>query len=419
MVHSGLRKNGKLDLFHPLVFPLAYVGVSFILPAWRMIVEGKSYLIFDFWDLSPKTAWLLAIAVGGYCAGSVLVMIPRSQRSDLAVSAPVRAFSYVRLLWTARIAFLVPLLLSLDNVRTGLASRGLDQTSFGLFDSVRALALLVTPVCVILMAMARSGLGPEGRLPLFKSDAFLVALFIVASGAAGNRGGIIPTILALGYVATRRKSRFFAAVGMSAVMFVSMAWVSHFRSSSSNVTLDTALTDLSVATYSTGVTANFVDQSGSPVWGLTYLDALLRQIPAPLINTLIGPPVSTGSYRFRQMIGFSDPNQGFGYSIPAEGYLNFGAAGIFLSCLFVGAMFAIAYRMRGWPIVRLSNASYVLLLCNLPVALRSDALGSIKGFLYPVILFGLALFIARSPVKGMSGSRRRMRHPGAALSTHR
>ena len=61
--------------------------------------------------------------------------------------------------------------------------------------------------------------------------------------------------------------------------------------------------------------------------------AFERQLPSPIAIPLFGPPDDTAARRFRALVGFNNPNQGIGYSIPAEGYLNFGRFGVFGICL--------------------------------------------------------------------------------------
>jgi hypothetical protein len=131
--------------------------------------------------------------------------------------------------------------------------------------------------------------------------------------------------------------------------------------------------------------------------GSTYLEALKRQLPGPIANGLFGPPTDTGAYQFRVIEGYYNPNQGYSFALPAEGYLNFGVVGVALAGMVLGLSLGLSWnRTRGVP-QRARQIVYPVILVALPVGLRSDALTQIKLVLAPVVIVAIVLAICRLP----------------------
>ena len=115
----------------------------------------------------------------------------------------------------------------------------------------------------------------------------------------------------------------------------------------------------------------------------------------------MGTSENTGSMVFRdQILHMTDPNSGYGFSAPAEAYLNFGAAGVLVLGLAIGWLLGWAYSRQSWPSLRTASFVYVCLVAPLPFAYRSDALGAVKGSLYPILLLALSLLVARRLARG-------------------
>jgi hypothetical protein len=105
--------------------------------------------------------------------------------------------------------------------------------------------------------------------------------------------------------------------------------------------------------------------------------------------------------RVRNIIGFSDPNQGFAESLPSEAYLNFGLAGCVGAGLFLGALMGWAWRKHQATAARARDLLYPVLLAGLIGGFRSDAWAQIKEVLYPMLIVWVLMGLYRgSPTIG-------------------
>jgi hypothetical protein len=130
--------------------------------------------------------------------------------------------------------------------------------------------------------------------------------------------------------------------------------------------------------------------------GSTYVAALQRQLPGPIALEILGPPTDTASFELRQMLGFYDPDAGFGFSLPAEGFLNFGLVGVVGACVVTGLLLGGSYARRpaGLP-DRALHVLYPLIVASLPLSLRADAVQQIKTVLYPMVFAAVVFALAR------------------------
>ncbi|MCL3862916.1 O-antigen polysaccharide polymerase Wzy [Actinotalea sp. K2] len=393
----GMRRSradkGYLDAFDPLLFPNAYIAMSFLTPAWAIFVNGSSFLGFGAARMSNLTPLLMSLAVVGTTLGLGMRFTPR--RDEQAIPHDRRT-----LLTAARILMLLPLAVSARDVATGaLLVRGAGQTTYGTAETLESLTAILTPIAVLIVLSSHRAKRPTGLMTVYDWG---VALGVVAlMGLSGERGTALMVLLAVFYAATRARIRLRRiAIGFGAMLAFAvgvLAYRDAARSVSTTASaLSTVLTDWSVATYTTGATALEVPSTVVHASGSTYVSGLLRQLPSPVANRLFGPPYDTGTYAFRDLIGFTNPNQGLAFSVPAEGYLNFGAIGLFVACFVFGLFGAWAHARTGWPIVRTRAVLYPLFVIVLPVAIRSDALGTIKSLLIPSILATILFAYART-----------------------
>jgi hypothetical protein len=115
-----------------------------------------------------------------------------------------------------------------------------------------------------------------------------------------------------------------------------------------------------------------------------------------IADPILGPPYDTGSYVFRTLSGLANQNMGYGFAIPAEGYLNFGAVGAFLLPMVAGAVLAWLYSHFSPDGTRAINLVYAVAVGTLLFAWRSDVLGAVKGVLYPAIIIWAVIVFALS-----------------------
>jgi hypothetical protein len=402
-VRRSRRLLGYVDPLHPLLLPVAYLGFSFLAPAWAYTVDRKTLLSFHPSMLADNTALLMSTATVAVILGLSIRFKPPVANTD---RTPVNLRTQRQL---SRLLLLVPLAFNLYGVASGsVLTRGLGQTTRGGAASLAVLTTLLIPAGLLLLLGAT-----QRRTLLGAGDWFLVIALAASSALTGDRSDGVTLLLCLLYAYTRRNYNrvLMVAAGVAVVAFVLL--IGSYRALASGVVvnpnantarLDTVLADLSVATYTTGITAENVPRLMEYKDGDTYLDALVRQLPGDLANRMVGPPDATGTAIFRDIIGFNNANQGFGYSLPAEGYLNFGMLGLFLACFLWGLFAAWAYARRAWPGDRVGAYLYPLLLVTMPITVRSDALGMTKGVLYAAIVTSGVLMLSRTsqPRKAVS-----------------
>jgi hypothetical protein len=117
--------------------------------------------------------------------------------------------------------------------------------------------------------------------------------------------------------------------------------------------------------------------------GSTYMAALFRQLPGPVQVALFGPPRTTGSYVYRDLIDFHDPNGRSAFSLPSESYLNYGLAGSFIVALIVGSLFGWAYRRAAAVPSKALHVLSPILVATLPLSLRGMLSCRSSSVLYP------------------------------------
>jgi hypothetical protein len=304
-----------------------------------------------------------------------------------------------RLLTAGRLLMLIPLAISFERAATGTVHhRGLNHLAVTPTDALSAL-LDPTEIAATVLILAAHRMARTPRL-MARLDWVLIGGLIVLIALRGSRGNAIALLLVLTLAHAQRRGKLLA-VGVGAiVMAVLGVVVLQYRAAAigqqtTASAADILIGDMAVAGFSTGATAAVVPHDVGYAHGATLVASLERQLPSPIAIPLFGPPNDTAARRFRDLVGFNNPNQGIGYSIPAEGYLNFGRFGVFGICLALGLLFAWGYARVDLTSARTTRLLYPVLVAVLPFGLRSDSLGLTKSVLYAAILIQFALIAAR------------------------
>jgi oligosaccharide repeat unit polymerase len=294
-------------------------------------------------------------------------------------------------------------------LQRGLAY-GQNQTTY---DSRQLLATVAAGFFVAGLVAALAGNLSTTAKPFASTDITLIAaVSLVGLIGLGSRdeaiGAAIVVLLAYARQGTIRPWSLGAAmVSMAALsnvignIRVHGPAVGEQRSFVSRVLLDTSSPYL--------ITDNLIQlvPSTHPYsGGATYLQALSMMLPGPISRALHSGELGTGSYVYRDIIGFHNPNNGFGFSFTSEAYLNFGYIGIMALSIIVGAIVAYSYRIwrdRFEP-SRASSFSYPIIVSAIPLCLRSDALGTLKLTLYPLIVLWLLMVVARTQRSNAKGT---------------
>lgn len=464
LVLMGARRSqallGRLDFFHPLVFPLIYVAVSFLAPVWATFVSGYAVgsLSRDN-SVAANTPFLLCLGVAGFAAGAAMHFpVPRgpaghrmdrvaysqfdrkrgarkstnrvrrrgsegSEASvcDTSVNLPRdgdrvgptrnRVLGGTMLICGRLLIFGTLTIVFYQLARGGVLARGLNQTEYDLNDTFAVLTKLLPLTALVLICSGSALLGHAKVLTRF--DLVLLGLVVAGIGVRGTRNTEVAVILMLLFIYTRRVATVrwrVVVLGLMAAVAL-MLVVLRYRNSALGIQSDRAwwaglLGDLAPAAFSVGVVASLVPSSVPYAYGSTVLAAVVRQLPGPLAVAVFGDPTNTGARIFRDMVGANNDNAGVGFSIPAEGYLNFGVAGLVAFCFLMGLGLSWSYSRVDLGSGKVTRMVYPILIGVLPMALRSDLLGAMKLALYPALLMLAVVLLGRSlnpAVRAMSG----------------
>ena len=386
---ARLRRNQRVDLFHPLIFPTAYVAIATLGPA--LWIYGKrsnlGYITSD--QLSERTALLLALAVIGFVIGAA---VPFERRAQV-----VSAIDRATLTQIGRVLLLFPLTMALiDLSQNTVLTRGQNQAEITAADSLGSGALIVAPAAVLLIL---SGRMRKPRL-IGAVDWALIGTTVIVSGLNGRRAGAIAIMLVvIMFVAARGFAGIRLALGLGTVVVFTNTILEYRTTAVGEVVelsfVESALRDLGSVAFTTGLTDRL---QTSHLYGATLIDSLIRQLPSPIAIPLFGPPTGTGNVRFRDLAG-SNSDNGYGFSVPAEGVMNFGILGAFILPFVVGLTLAWLYARSDLTGARPIGWVYSIAVAALPFSWRSDMLGTVKGLLYPFILFTLAVILSRTVYK--------------------
>ena len=384
--------EGRFQIFHPAAIPSLYVGFSLLAPLWYTSVTGTSVGSLARGEaISPRTQQLLVLAVASFFAGALIKTKADKARLP-AVSSELTLVQLARVLLILGILLLIPSVLGGD-----VRSRGVDQLNYGIQNSVTSLVFILTMVGQMLLHATRARLGRR----MTAVDFTLIIAAAALSGLTGRRSQVIAMVLLFLFFHWRRSGRVWGVtLGVFFAGAISLTILA-YRSAGSSAAkspIEALLGDMAVGAFTTGATVERVPYAWPYEQGSTLVAALIRQLPSPLANRFIGPPDDTGALVFRRLLGFSDSNQGFGFSLPAEGYLNFGVPGIVIVMFALGALTSFLYHRFDIDTMSAVTLSYPIVVAELPYLLRSDFLGAGKLILYQTVLIalvtGIAAFVA-------------------------
>jgi oligosaccharide repeat unit polymerase len=391
------------DWFHPVAFPLGYITFALAAPLLYLVLAGEPLQVIPALVDATVVA-LFAVTIIGLAGGI---------GAGLAVWRPIKgkpaqALDHRRLRAIGRLLVVAALFPRGYLVVSHLGEPyGAGSVSFGAEHSLDTLAVFMLFAGVVLIVVANVQLRGRIATPL---DLALFGSFAGLTLYYGGRGELIPPVVFAiwaQHTYVRRLRLRVVAAGVLAIVLVFQA-VGGTRIGNSAYegprhVLERTLVAVGTPTYDSSETVLHVPDERGFEYGSTYGAALLRQLPGPIAVRLFGDPDDTGAYVFRRVIHFDDPNSGFGFSLPAEGYLNFGVPGALVAAFLLGLLLAYAYRRQANPATRPIHLLYPVVLAALPLALRSDALGQLKWVLYPMVIVAAAYWV--SGARGRSSDR--------------
>ncbi|MEQ4302991.1 O-antigen polysaccharide polymerase Wzy [Plantactinospora sp. B6F1] len=379
------RLAGHVDPFHPLLFPSIYVAVACLAPPLWLSLSDIDLGYLESSLIAPESPQLMALAVLGFTLGAAIPFARRVALADDAIDP--------RLLERAgMVIILVPLGFAAHNyLNKAVLTRGIGQDTVTLMDSISVVNVILGLTAVILILVARF---QQGKSVLSVSEGSLVAALVALSGLNGQRHSALAILIAVLVFMTRRRGASIRAVlGLSAILIFAYVVVLYRVTvilGPRPVPVTSAFVqDLGSVTFTTGITATLM--SGGPYLdGATIFAGLIRQLPGPVANSIFGPPVDTGAFQFRLRSGLTSDSTGYGFSLPAEGVINFGTVGAFIVPFVAGVLIAWIYARFSPLGGRSINVLYAVVASTLPYGFRSDTLGAVKGVLYPGVLLGCA-----------------------------
>lgn len=400
------RNAGRFDLFHPLLFPSLYVAVACLAPALWLYGAGRELGYISPRLMATNTPILMALAAAGFTLGC-MVKVKSTGSSGKPIDPRVLGMA-------GRLLLAVPLLLAARDLAAGIVtSRGQGQSSFNFIDVLNAAGMIAAPAGVAMILASRHQL--ERRL-LSLFDGAMILTLIVLLGLNGRRGAAVGVMVVLLFFATRRRGMNVRAILGFVAMAVFAYAVVVFRTTATGgrTTLSTVgvlLRDLGSVAFTTGATALALEP-GQALHGSSILAGLLRQLPSPVANSILGTPDDTGAYVFRSMTGLGNNSTGYGFSIPAEGVLNFGTVGAFAVPFVAGLLLTWMYARFDALGSRALALIYPVAVGTIPFAWRSDTLGAVKGVFYPALILFMTIVFARTAATANARfGRHRVRDP--------
>lgn len=406
-------KGRHAGWFHPLSLPFAAVTVMALgAPLWVSFTHQATGLLYDPGYVSAGTPSLavavsvtaseaLTLVLAGYLAGAGTALALSRAVTPTAVGQRRPMFRYedmrragLMLMAGGAASQLVVVVL-----RKG-ATYGANQTTYGLptiLGSGAATALMAGLI-IVTLATSHTARPRSLRNLLRGSEWAALSLYYLAGALGGGRAGLIAPAVYLAWVYSTqvRVVAFRWIVAGVLLALIGGTVISNYRQNdtllprSPAAILQNAAGGASSSAWLTQQTVLYVPSAEGFLHGSTYLAAAEGQLPGPL-SQVVGAPTRTASAVFRDLIGFSSPNQGFAESLPSEAYLNFGLAGCLGAGLFLGALMGWAWRKCRETAIGPRDLLYPLLIAGLVYGFRSDALTQIKEVLYPMLTMWVML----------------------------
>jgi hypothetical protein len=387
------------DLSHPFGFPFAYISLTLCLPILYILVTRLPIGGVGPADVTLIVVEVFLATIVGFAAGVAVGLVLTSRKTE-PVADSARVDFRRALVWGRRIevlavacqAFLFP----------GLISHAYGFGSLGYGPKIWLGTISSGLIFIGVAVTAVANLQLTGS-PLNRTDIRLFVAFAVLTLVAGARGELIAPALFLAWMRHTyvKPVKFWKGLAGGMVMVLLFAAVSANRVhaalpfNSRDAFVERTLGAVSTPLWLTTVEVQHVPSDYPFTRGSTYVAAIGRQLPGPVARAILGPPTNTGSQVFRKIIGFNDPNAGFSFSLPSEGYLNFGIAGALAAAILVGLFFGYAYKRVSPRPSKPVHLLYPVLFATLPLNLRSDAVLQIKSVLYTMIGITLVFAFAR------------------------
>lgn len=425
-VVSAVRgARSHLGIFRPTAIPLLYLCLVFLGPPMFMWATGSPIGSVQTSTITTATVSIAGLFLLGYVCGAVLFRRAPSIGDFLAHSwsdFESRTSRFVvtagRFMLAASLAAKVYQVATTGSIADG--AYGANQLDYSLGTTVAVVGEGLVAAGALLVMYGNTvsrGYPVRGLDTLLLGAILAISMFLL-----GSRGEAIAPIVMFAWFHVRsgRRVRILPALVVIVAVIAVFELVSNLRAAGPAVTpispLENMLFQVSSPTLLSYNVSMLVPESSPFTQGSTYIASLGALLPGALTRAVFGDVSGTGALYYRELIHFDNPNQGWGFAYPTEAYLNFGFFGVFVMALLLGAFLSVAFRKavtitpadRLWPVV------YPLVISYIPYGIRSDALAQMKSVLYPLIMMGFVLIVARTYGRmkspSISAESRRPRH---------
>lgn len=389
------------DWFRPEVLPYLYTVLVLVCPLLFVTLLGSLGLL-DASELQPTTivaaGAFVAFLIAGILIGRIAAPGP-SPRTDDSREAIHVDWRFVRN--TGVTVLVANVILRLPHLGAGFTNYGFGQTAYDGGANLTSVLNGSIFIGIALVTVANAQLRARTLRP---PDVLVVGALAATVLAAGSRSPLIAPIVFLAFAQHTwvRPLRGIVAGGLLVAIVVLFQFVGQARGqhvpqqgTEISVTAAGALRPLSSPLWITNELVMHMPGRLSPVGGATYLASARRLLPGFINARILGAPRDTAAYRYRELIGFRNPNSGFGFSMLSEAYLNFGLIGCAIVPFLFGVLISKAWRWQRSVPTHSLHLLYPVLIASLPYGFRSDSLTHLKLIIYPVIGLSMALGIAR------------------------
>lgn len=399
-LRSVALRRPDAEWFHPAGFPLLYCALVLLAPALFIRTTGAHLGLVDKTMVSSQVITILLSCLAGIGVGTA---------GGLLLGRAKRDRSRHHLIDHRKLHRLGVGFLCLVAVAEALLFRmtrgqvyGAEQLTYGLKSIISSFVFVGLMSGTVVTVLANVGLG-HGVLR--RGDALVVAVAMGMALATGARAPVIgPSLFVLWAYHTHVRRLTAARVLVAGIVLLfAIQFVGAVRGpgagsalpNSTAVLIDRTLGQLASPIYVTHQVVALVPSAVAFTSGSTYVAALQRQLPGPVSLAVFGDPTDAGAYAFRRVTNYYDDSNGFAFSLPSEGYLNFGMAGVWMSAIAVGLLLGASYRRTQQLYWKASHCLYPIVMSAIPYGLRSDALALVKLILYPSLALAVALRLSR------------------------
>lgn len=287
---------------------------------------------------------------------------------------------------------------------------GHGQFQYGpMYYLIIAGSLLFVPGILIYYYAAASEKRGIPILPV----ALLLTYAVFRASSGGRMSGLTPVLGVLmvhNYAVRRIRPRSLLLGALPVILFVVAVWAyrtNHFSLTQAKGELaDVQAADVaavclidfgSPASIGTNLMRWFPEQHDW-LYGRTYLEAIFSLIPGFFFGGSLNRPFLSGGYLYKQLMEGNrfNPNHGYGFSLLGETFINFGYCGPIVVFFGLGYLLRSLYdrailapdARRPWRLM-----PYVMVYLPLFVAIRSDAVGTVKQIVYNLVVFATVVFL--------------------------